>query len=153
MAAKKSTPARDKGNAWPIVAVATVATLALAFLFVRQSTTPPQTAERAPSPTIPPDSTPPPAPSSEAGIDRNLAARTRRASDLPPLPLAAYPAEHPRQVIAAVYAFAARHPEVLEYVPCFCGCETSGHRANDDCFVASRDAGGRVVSWDAHGMT
>lgn len=153
MPARKSAPARDKGNAWPIVAVATAATLALAFLFVRQSTTPPQTAERAMAPTIASDLTTPPAPSSDAGIDRNLAARTQPVSDLPPLPLAAYPAERPRQVIAAVYEFAARHPEVLEYVPCFCGCETSGHRANDDCFVASRDAGGRVVSWDAHGIT
>ena len=48
--------------------------------------------------------------------------------------------------------FAARHPEVLHYVPCFCGCQQSGHRNNDDCFIKSRDAKGRP-SWDDHGMT
>ena len=38
---------------------------------------------------------------------------------------------------------AAKHPEVLSKVPCFCGCENRGHRHNDDCFVAARDARGR----------
>jgi len=53
-------------------------------------------------------------------------------------------------VVAAVYEFAARHPEVLQYVPCFCGCERHGHNGNHDCFVKSRDANGRVT-WDSHG--
>lgn len=150
MARKKSPAAPRESGAWPIVAVATVATFALAFLFFRQPAAPPQTAE--PEATRPIASSPP-GPSSDAGVDRNLPARTPPASDLPPLPVVAYPAERPRQVIAAAYEFAARHPEVLEYVPCFCGCERDGHRANDDCFVASRDASGRVTLWDAHGMT
>jgi hypothetical protein len=54
-------------------------------------------------------------------------------------------------VVRAVYEFAARHPEVLRYMPCFCGCDRSaGHRGNHDCFVKSRDASGRV-EWDSHG--
>ncbi len=76
-------------------------------------------------------------------------------SSLPPLPqlppgmaLAA-----PAQVVRALYEFAALHPEVLRYVPCFCGCEQDGHRANEDCFVASRDSAGRVTGWDRHGLT
>ena len=55
------------------------------------------------------------------------------------------------EVIRAVYEFAARHPEVLQYVPCFCGCERSGHQHNENCFVKSRSAGG-TVQWDEHGM-
>jgi hypothetical protein len=71
---------------------------------------------------------------------------------LPPLPPDAFPSARPPDVVRAVYEFAARHPEVLAYVPCFCGCEHAGHRGNDDCFVRARDASGQVV-WDAHGAT
>lgn len=70
---------------------------------------------------------------------------------LPPLPYWPYPTPRPVEVVRSAYEFAARHPEVLRYVPCFCGCEQSGHESNDDCFVASRDAGGRVT-WDVHGL-
>ncbi len=71
---------------------------------------------------------------------------------LPPLPPGSALAG-PVQVVLAAYEFAARHPEVLHYVPCFCGCELDGHLANDDCFVASRDSAGRVTGWDQHGLT
>jgi len=72
--------------------------------------------------------------------------------DLPPLPASPYALPRPPEVIRAVYTFAARHPEVLHYVPCFCGCERSGHNDNDDCFIQSRDAKGRPT-WEPHGMT
>jgi hypothetical protein len=72
--------------------------------------------------------------------------------ELPPLPSSPYEPPRPPDVIRAVYTFAARHPEVLHYVPCFCGCQRSGHHDNDDCFIQSRDAKGRPT-WDAHGMT
>jgi hypothetical protein len=56
------------------------------------------------------------------------------------------------EVVQAVYEFAARHPEVLQYVPCFCGCDRSaGHRGNHDCFVKRRAADGRIIEWDSHG--
>ena len=35
---------------------------------------------------------------------------------------------------------------------CYCGCERSGHRGNEDCFVKSRDVNGDVVQWEHHGM-
>jgi len=72
--------------------------------------------------------------------------------ELPALPVTAFAPARPPDVVRAVYTFAARHPEVLHYVPCFCGCERSGHKGNDDCFVRSRDANGRPT-WDDHGMT
>ena len=72
---------------------------------------------------------------------------------LPPLPPGSALAG-PVQVVLAAYEFAARHPEVLRYVPCFCGCEmTDGHGSNVDCFVGARDGEGRVTRWDTHGMT
>lgn len=47
----------------------------------------------------------------------------------------------PVQVMSAhpgirdAYLFALEHPEVLRYVPCYCGCEEVGHESNLDCFI------------------
>ncbi len=36
------------------------------------------------------------------------------------------------------YQFAVEHPEVLDCMPCYCGCyEEDGHTSNTDCFVDS----------------
>jgi hypothetical protein len=75
-----------------------------------------------------------------------------KQASLPPLPTQAYAPPRPPDVVRAAYLFAAEHPEVLSYVPCFCGCERGGHRGNHDCFVASRDANGDVTAWDPHGL-
>jgi len=72
---------------------------------------------------------------------------------LPPMPFNTEPPVRPPAVVKAVYTFAAEHPEVLAYVPCYCGCERSGHRGNDDCFVMARAANGDVTEWEPHGMT
>jgi Protein of unknown function with PCYCGC motif len=74
------------------------------------------------------------------------------APDLPPLPGDLAEAARPAEVVRAAYEFAARHPEVLKYVPCFCGCSVAGHRDNEDCFVSSRDTAGHVTAWTLHGM-
>ena len=74
------------------------------------------------------------------------------APDLPLVPGNIATAVRPAEVVKAAYLFAAQHPEVLKYVPCFCGCERGGHRGNDDCFVSARDAAGKATQWEAHGM-
>lgn len=71
---------------------------------------------------------------------------------LPPMPRLSVEPPRPLALIDEVYTFAARHPEVLQYVPCYCGCERDGHTGNHDCFVASRAADGRVVEWNTHGI-
>jgi hypothetical protein len=73
--------------------------------------------------------------------------------DLPPLPFGPVQPAAPIGVLESVYRFAAEHPEVLSYVPCYCGCERAGHLGNEDCFVASRGANGDVTGWEPHGMT
>ena len=75
---------------------------------------------------------------------------TPATGPLPPIPYEDYPSPRPMAVTQAAYEFAARHPEVLHYVPCYCGCERGGHNGNHDCFVRSRDAHGNVT-WDSHG--
>ena len=71
---------------------------------------------------------------------------------MPPLPVIPNMVPRPPQVIAEAYEFAGRNPDVLEFVPCFCGCETAGHRANAHCFVQSRNEDGSVAAWEPHGM-
>ena len=56
-------------------------------------------------------------------------------------------------VLEDVHTFAAQHPEVLDYVPCFCGCENAGHRGNTDCFVQRRAPSGEILAWEPHGAT
>ncbi len=72
------------------------------------------------------------------------------ASDLPLLPAGAPSAPRSIAVVKAAYEFAARHPEIIGYVPCFCGCERGGHKSNESCFVAGRHNG--TVTWDNHGV-
>jgi hypothetical protein len=74
------------------------------------------------------------------------------AGALPPLPRVPYEPARPMAVVQQVYEFAARHPEVLQHVPCFCGCERMGHSGNHDCFVKGRAADGRITEWEAHGI-
>jgi len=57
-----------------------------------------------------------------------------------------------RQEIRAAYAFAARRPDILEYVPCYCGCEREGHRSNEDCYLRGRTTAG-VPQWSPHSET
>lgn len=37
--------------------------------------------------------------------------------------------------IRAAYQVAVDAPELLEKLPCYCGCFTTGHTSNYDCFV------------------
>ena len=75
-----------------------------------------------------------------------------KQANLPPLPFGPRdPLPRPTQVVTQVFQFAAEHPEVLTYVPCFCGCDHMGHKGNDDCFVKTRAANGDVLAWEPHG--
>ena len=71
---------------------------------------------------------------------------------VPPLPNVGFAPVRPMDVVRATYDFAAQHPEILKYVPCYCGCGSQGHSANESCFVARRDTRGNVLEWDTHGF-
>ena len=86
-----------------------------------------------------------------AGPTANTAALVRYDGALPTLPPPEYELPRPIELVRSVYEFAGRRPDVLQFVPCFCGCQASGHVGNDDCFVKTRDASGKPT-WDLHGM-
>lgn len=53
--------------------------------------------------------------------------------------------------VIEAYQFALDHPEVLDYMPCYCGCyEEDGHIGNTDCFVESVE--GNVATLDNMGL-
>ncbi|TYR81588.1 hypothetical protein FZC66_07060 [Priestia megaterium] len=55
------------------------------------------------------------------------------------------------ETMKTIYAAAAENKELLENIPCYCGCgESAGHKDNYDCFVNENKENGRVV-WDDHG--
>ena len=113
-------------------------------------TSQPQAAPAAQQPSRPSESAGASTP--QIGADAPQHAIALTDAEIPPLPVTPFAPARPMEVVRAVYAFAARHPEVLSHVPCFCGCESRGHQHNDDCFVASRDARGRTTAWEPHGI-
>lgn len=72
--------------------------------------------------------------------------------DWPPLPPFDQAPARPTDVVRTAYAFAARKADVLQYVPCYCGCQQRGHRSNLDCYISGRTPGG-TPKWDGHAFT
>ena len=128
-----------------VVAVGAIAVGTFAFMQSDRAEPVAVTAAAAPTPeATPPAPAPIPAPA--------VVLKPHPQKELPTLQLPGYPLGRSPEVITAAYKFAAEHPEILTYVPCFCGCERSGHRGNEDCFVKSRAPNGDVTQWEPHGM-
>jgi hypothetical protein len=50
-----------------------------------------------------------------------------------------------------VYQLAGQSTELLQWIPCYCGCgESVGHKSNMNCFIKEVKSDGSVV-WDDHG--
>jgi hypothetical protein len=41
----------------------------------------------------------------------------------------------------AAYHYAMSHPEVVAWMPCYCGCDAMEHRSNLDCYLKANGAG------------
>jgi hypothetical protein len=95
---------------------------------------------------------PAPTPEIEAQTHAIAALGPHTQSSYPPIPFQGYAPPRPAEVVTAAFQFAAEHPEVAAYVPCFCGCQQGGHKGNHDCFVRSRAANGDVLEWEPHGV-
>jgi len=53
--------------------------------------------------------------------------------------------------VREAYAFAESHPDVLQGIPCYCGCGAIGHTSNYACYVAGSDADGELI-YDSHAL-
>lgn len=54
--------------------------------------------------------------------------------------------------VQAVYRYAVDHGDILQYIPCFCGCKHVGHHHNAHCYIAER-LPGRLITFTNHGAT
>lgn len=93
-----------------------------------------------------------PTPEIIAATQKSAALGPRKQATLPPIPFRGYAPPRSTEVVTAAFEFAAEHPEVASYQPCFCGCQAGGHKGNEDCFVRARSANGDVVEWEEHGV-
>jgi uncharacterized protein with PCYCGC motif len=132
-----SPPTRSRGSLLVVAVLAVVAIGAIVYVRSAQTNPPSDAAATPMTPIDPPE----------------VAKHPHPQKALPPLPFDPEPPARPMDVVRSAYTFAAEHPEVLSYVPCYCGCERAGHRGNEDCFVRRRDENGDVVEWEPHGMT
>ena len=139
------TPLENARSFTTLLAVAAVVVLVIGvFVYSRGGGSGAETTQAPPVAAAPAVVDPPP----------NAKYGPHKQDNLPPLPFEYGPPARPAEVVKAVYEFAAEHPEVLGYTPCYCGCEReAGHKGNDDCFVAERNSKGDVTRWDPHGVT
>lgn len=53
--------------------------------------------------------------------------------------------------VQQAYQFAVANPEILEEIPCYCGCGSMGHASNYACYVAEVDESGGIT-YDSHAL-
>ena len=54
-------------------------------------------------------------------------------------------------VVQEAYRFAAANPEVLEAIPCYCGCGAMGHTSNYSCYYTG-ESSGDGLAFDPHAL-
>ena len=54
-------------------------------------------------------------------------------------------------VVQQAYQFAAANPEVLEDIPCYCGCGAMGHTSNYSCYYTG-ESSGDGLTFDPHAL-
>lgn len=54
-------------------------------------------------------------------------------------------------VTQQAYQFAVANPDIVQHIPCYCGCGAMGHTSNYSCYVESVDAAGNV-KFDGHAL-
>lgn len=75
----------------------------------------------------------------------DLREKTASLSELPKF------LDNQHEQIQMVYSAVGEHQDLLEDIPCYCGCgDSAAHKDNYDCFINENKDNGEVV-WDDHG--
>lgn len=53
--------------------------------------------------------------------------------------------------VQEAYQFAAANPDIMEDIPCYCGCGSIGHASNYACYVSHVDDNGNIA-FDNHAL-
>jgi len=69
------------------------------------------------------------------------------------LPASELPAQmqNAPEIVRESYQFALANPDILEKVPCYCGCDAVGHQSNYACYVSAVNDSGDV-NYDEHAL-
>lgn len=72
---------------------------------------------------------------------------------LPMAPMEQMPADVQSAPITVqqAYQFAVANPDILQHLPCYCGCGKTGHTSNYACYVAGVEADGKI-NFDSHAL-
>lgn len=53
--------------------------------------------------------------------------------------------------VQEAYQFNASNPDIMQDIPCYCGCGDIGHTSNYDCYISEVDASGKIT-FDNHAL-
>ncbi|MEW6206632.1 MAG: PCYCGC motif-containing (lipo)protein [Chloroflexota bacterium] len=53
--------------------------------------------------------------------------------------------------VQEAYQFNTANPDIMQDIPCYCGCGDIGHTSNYDCYVSDVDANGKIT-FDNHAL-
>ena len=53
--------------------------------------------------------------------------------------------------VQEAYQFNVANPDIMQDIPCYCGCGDIGHTSNYDCYVSDVDANGEII-FDNHAL-
>jgi hypothetical protein len=54
-------------------------------------------------------------------------------------------------VVQQAYQYAFANPDVMQHIPCYCGCGAMGHTSNYSCYVAGENQDGSL-KFDEHAL-
>lgn len=75
------------------------------------------------------------------GVELHLASHDLLTAEIQQAPTA----------VVEAYRFALANRELLEQIPCHCGCGSMGHRSNAACYIAPSRGDG-AVAFDTHAL-
>ena len=81
------------------------------------------------------------------------ACSTQQTSELHMMSMDQMPAEVQSAPVTVqeAYQFVAANPDVMENIPCYCGCGNIGHTSNYACYVSHVDDKGKIA-FDNHAL-
>ena len=53
--------------------------------------------------------------------------------------------------VQEAYQFSVANPDIMDEIPCYCGCGNVGHTSNYDCYVSDVDDQG-IITFDNHAL-
>lgn len=89
--------------------------------------------------------------SSLANCGSTSSASTGHELKMAPMSMMPAAVQSAATVTQQAYQFAVANPDIMQRIPCYCGCGAMGHTSNYSCYVTSVDAQG-AVNYDSHAL-